>query len=232
MASCPYADKTDPWSSHSRTLAWLAALPAGSRVLDVGTASGTLGRLGAGLPLALYGLEPNPEWAELARPYYRAVLCSTLEEAPDDFLAGYAAVVCDDVLEHMAWPRPALQRLVALQPAGSLFIVSVPNVANLWVRLQLLMGRFDYADRGILDRTHLRFFTRRAFAQMLRAAGLETQEIAATALPLGLVHRFFRSALGRGLHRSLSGLTRVFPTLLGYQFVARAVKLFQDNPTA
>ena len=54
--------------------------------------------------------------------------------------------------------------------------MSVPNVAHLWVRLSLLLGRFDYADRGILDRTHLRFFTRRTFLAMLTEAGLAVVE--------------------------------------------------------
>ncbi len=67
------------------------------------------------------------------------------------------------MLEHLSDPLAAL---VVGQPAsrpGGVVIVSVPNVAHLWVRLSLLAGRFDYADRGILDRTHLRFFTRRTF---------------------------------------------------------------------
>ena len=73
-----------------------------------------------------------------------------------------------------------------LGPRGTV-IVSVPNVAHLWVRLSLLAGRFDYADRGILDRTHLRFFTRRSLLALLRAAGLAVVELAVTPVPLPLV---------------------------------------------
>lgn len=224
-AACPYVDKTDPWSSHSRTRAWLEEVPAGARVLDVGTASGTLARLCRDLPLAFYGLEPSPEWAEQARPYYQALRCTTLEEAPAGFLANYDVVVCNDVLEHMAEPAKALERLLALQQPGCVFIATVPNVANLWIRLQLLGGRFDYADRGILDRTHLRFFTRRTFCALLTRVGLTIVALEATPIPLGLVHPFFaRTAGGRGLQRLLAYWTRVWPTLLGYQFAALARK--------
>jgi 2-polyprenyl-3-methyl-5-hydroxy-6-metoxy-1,4-benzoquinol methylase len=206
-------------------------VPAGARVLDVGTASGTLARLCRDLPLAFYGLEPSPEWAELARPYYRALLCSTLEKAPADFLTAYDVVVCNDVLEHMVEPAEALERLLALQQPGCIVIATVPNIANLWVRLQLLGGRFDYTDRGILVRTPLRFFTRRTFAALLARVGLLVVKMEATPIPLGLVHPFFtRTTIGRGLHQLLTFWTRLWPTLLGYQFVARATKKPPESP--
>lgn len=228
---CPYIDKGDPWSSHSRIKAWLAHLPAGTKILDVGAATGTLGRLCGGVRFVLHGLEPDTEWANLARPYYAALLCSTLDEAPDEFLRGYDVVVCADVLEHVAHPELALRRLLTLQPEGCIFIISVPNVANLWIRLNLLLGRFDYTDRGILDRGHLRFFTRRTLVGMLASVGLQITQFDVTPIPLGLVHPLFQqTAWGRFLHKSLALLTHAWPTLLGYQFVVQAVKpLLEDS---
>lgn len=221
----PYVDKGDPWSSHSRIAAWLRDLPPGARVLDVGAATGTLGRMCAGSGLVLRGVEPNPDWAAQARPAYADMLCGLLDAAPDDFLAGHAAVVCADVIEHMAQPEAALRRLAALQPPGCRLIISVPNVANIWVRLNLLAGRFEYAERGILDRTHLRFFTRRSFEALLAGAGLRIQRREVTPIPLNLIHPWFqRSPQGRALHAGLDRLTHLRPTLLGYQFVAQAVK--------
>lgn len=221
----PYLDKLDPWSSHSRIRWWLREEAPGSRVLDVGTATGTLGRLCAGQGLVLRGLEPNPEWAELARPFYAELMCGALDAADEAFLSGHQVVICADVLEHIAHPEAALERLISLQPPGCRFIISVPNVANIWVRLNLLLGRFDYADRGILDRTHLRFFTRRSFVAMLEGAGLEAGDLEVTPIPLDLVHAWFRqSAAGRSLHAALAAATRRWPTMLGYQFVARAYK--------
>ena len=93
------------------------------------------------------------------------------------------------------------------------------------MRLHLLAGHFDYTERGILDRTHLRFFTRRTLIKMVNAAGLQVERIHPTSIPLELVHPFFiESAAGRASQRLLAWLTRLFPTLLGYQFVLKAIK--------
>jgi 2-polyprenyl-3-methyl-5-hydroxy-6-metoxy-1,4-benzoquinol methylase len=221
----PYLDKADPWSSHSQIKRRLTRLRAGIKILDVGTATGTLGRLCSGAGFELYGLEPNEEWAALARPHYTAMAMSSLEEATDAFLSGHDAVVCADVIEHLARPEDALRRLLSLQPEGCIFIISVPNVANVWVRLHLLFGRFDYTDRGILDQTHLRFFTRRTFLALLEAVGLQVTDIDVTPIPLNLVHPWFRqAAAGRFLHMCLARLTKRRPTLLGYQFIVQAIK--------
>jgi 2-polyprenyl-3-methyl-5-hydroxy-6-metoxy-1,4-benzoquinol methylase len=217
----PYADKTHPWSSHRQIVAALKGLPTGSKVLDVGAASGTLGRLCEGMSLVLRGIEPEEKWIESGRRYYRDVLVSTIDDAPDDFLRDHSAVVCGDVLEHLANPDWTLRRLVSLQRPGSMFVVSVPNVANVWVRLNLLCGRFDYTDRGILDRTHLRFFTRRSFMRFLAGSGLDVHRVAVTPIPLDLVSPFFaRSIFGRNLFRLLAAATRAWPTMLGFQLVA------------
>ena len=102
-----------------------------------------------------------------------------------------------------------------------LLIISVPNVAHLWVRLQLLLGRFDYADRGILDRTHLRFFTRRSFAAFLGDAGLDVEELVATPVPLPLVvpPRLHGPVLD-AVHALSAGAARAWKCGLAYQFVA------------
>lgn len=203
----------------------LSDYPPGTVVLDVGTASGTLGWICQGRGFVLKGVEQVEAWAEIARPFYKEICIRPLAQAPDEFLAAHQVVVCGDVLEHMPDPEAQLARLAHLQPAGARFLISVPNVANLWVRVHLLTGHFDYTERGILDRTHLRFFTRSTFVKLVESAGLRVEKIIPTSIPLELVHPFFaHSALGRAVHRLFAAITRVFPTLLGYQFVLQAVK--------
>lgn len=220
-----YVVKDDPWSSHGIIKAWLARRAVGTRVLDIGAATGMLGEQFARFGFVLHGVEPHPAWAEAARPHYAALVCGTLADAEDAFLAGHNVVVCADVLEHIAEPEQALRRLLALQPTGCEFYISVPNIANIWVRLSLLLGRFDYTERGILDRTHLRFFTRRTFSAMLRSAGMDIAELRVTPIPLNLVHPAFRrTGWGKAIHALLARLTTAMPTLLGYQFVAKAIK--------
>jgi len=223
-ATLPYFDKPSPWSSHSRIAASLKKLPAQSRVLDIGTASGTLARMCQAHPLQLFGVEPNPDWARSAAPLYEKIFVGSIQDAEDGFLAGYDVVVLGDVLEHLPMPEMVLQKLVSLQSSGTIFIISVPNIANLWVRLNLLLGKFDYTDRGILDRTHLRFFTRKTLLAMLKKSGLEIVSIEVTPIPLELVSRFFLSVPGRWIHALFARLTSLLPTLLGYQFVLKARK--------
>jgi hypothetical protein len=99
-------------------------------------------------------------------------------------------------------------------------IVSVPNVANVTVRLALLLGRFTYTERGILDRTHLRFFTRRTARRFLEENGCDVLECRATVMPLELVLGLSPgNPLMRALNTALGAATRMFPGLLGYQFV-------------
>ncbi len=123
-----------------------------------------------------------------------------------------------DVLEHLPDPERALaaaRRL--LRPGGRLF-VSVPNVANLTVRLSLLFGRFEYGDRGIMDRTHLRFFTRKSALRMVRGAGFEVLRKEMTVMPLEVVigspdrNPFIRLA-----HWFLIFCTWLMPGWFGYQ---------------
>lgn len=220
----PYQDKPSRWSSHSVIAARLEALPAGSRVLDVGTASGTLARMCRNRSIRLFGVEPNPEWARIASPFYEETWTGRIEDIADGLLKGYDAVVLGDILEHLVEPGETLHRLVALQPSGGRFLISVPNIANLWVRLNLLLGRFEYADRGILDRTHLRFFTRKTLLEMVEQAGLETEALQVTPIPLELLSDLFATRPGRSIHAAFAGLTSLLPTLLGYQFIVEARK--------
>jgi 2-polyprenyl-3-methyl-5-hydroxy-6-metoxy-1,4-benzoquinol methylase len=220
----PYHDKPSVWSSHSIIAAHLNAFPTQGKVLDVGAASGTLARMCQNKTLRLFGVEPNPDWAQMASPLYEKMWICSISELDVSLLSGYDVVVLGDILEHLPFPEMILQKLVKHQVAGARFIISVPNIANLWIRLNLLLGRFDYTDRGIMDRTHLRFFTRKTFVQMLNSSGLEIVSMQVTPIPLELVSRLFRTLPGRLFHAVLAQITTWLPSLLGYQFVVEARK--------
>lgn len=224
LTDSPYVDKTDPASSHVILSNWVRSLPAGSKILDLGTATGTLGRMCQDLDLIINGVEPEEKWVKVAQPYYNQIQIGLIDDVPDEFLQGYSAIICADILEHTPSPGNILLRLIKLQNTRALFLISVPNVANIYIRLKLLFGQFDYADRGILDRTHLSFFTRKSFLALLKSVDLEILEVRVTPIPFDLVNPFFKRSLpGKALFGLLKFVTPLFPTLMGYQFVIKAI---------
>jgi len=135
----------------------------------------------------------------------------------------FDAIVFADVLEHLADPEPLVRAARGwIVPGGSL-LVSVPNVANLTVRLSLLAGRFEYAEKGILDRTHLRFFTRRSARRLIESAGFRIDRIRATPVPAELAVPALAVRPWRGgVRAAAAAAARLAPTLCGYQFVFSA----------
>jgi 2-polyprenyl-3-methyl-5-hydroxy-6-metoxy-1,4-benzoquinol methylase len=152
-------------------------VPRGARVLDVGCASGYLaGPLGE-LRGCRYvdGIELNALDAEAARATCRTVAVGSAEdEATWAQLEGpYDAILFGDVLEHLRQPERALSHARALLAPGGVVISSIPNVAHYSIRASLLEGNFEYADSGILDRTHLRFFTKKSMIALIESCGYE-----------------------------------------------------------
>ena len=208
----------DPRSSHQQIIGHVLRLKK-DPVLDVGAAQGIFGRLAEGSGLVMDAVEPHPEWAEHARPHYRQVFNSTIEAAPLPEKT-YRTVICGDVLEHTADPVTVLRRLRGAATDDATFIVSVPNVAHLAVRMMLLFGKFPKMERGILDKTHLQFLTRDTAEAMLRQAGLKVRSASATGVPVDELwrrgeNRFLFRAAVRMQHLALD----LAPRLFGMQWV-------------
>jgi 2-polyprenyl-3-methyl-5-hydroxy-6-metoxy-1,4-benzoquinol methylase len=203
----------DPRSSHQQISGLVQSLKL-SPILDVGAAQGMLGHLIQGSGLTIDAIEANPEWAELAKPYYRSTWASYVENAPLPSRE-YKLVVCADVLEHTPDPVSVLKRLREAATEDATFIISLPNVAHLAVRMMLLFGRFPKMERGILDKTHLQFLTKDTAVAMLRQAGLEPQRITATGIPLDEVWKtgegkLLYKAAQKTQHLAMSILPRLF----------------------
>jgi SAM-dependent methyltransferase len=154
----------------------LAALPRGLRVLDVGCGSGVHGaelfRLHGHQVVGVDHSEASiaKATARLAEAYVADVTRPDLYPFQGRRL--FDVVLFSDMLEHLADPLDVLMRHYQLLAPGGQILISLPNVAIWDVRLALLLGQFEYGDTGTLDRTHLRFFTRRSFRRFLGEAGL------------------------------------------------------------
>ena len=211
--------KTDPYSSHAQIMTWIEKeRPA--EVLEVGTATGYLTAEMAKLGCVVTGIEQNVEMAKIAQQYCREMIVGDIETLDLSSLGRYDAVVFGDVLEHLRDPREILQKVNNLLKPGGKVLISLPNVANIWVRLNLLFGRFNYSRVGILDETHLRFFTLQTMKQLAAESGLDVISINATPIPLPVI--LPATSKGRSLsflHMLSWGLTKLRSTLFGYQFI-------------
>jgi 2-polyprenyl-3-methyl-5-hydroxy-6-metoxy-1,4-benzoquinol methylase len=218
-----YAWKEIPGSSHDLLRRRIRALPPGLRLLDLGAAGGHLGRAVRDRCTFIAGVEPHPPSASAKTGYddWREV---------DALHAGnwsepFDVIVCADVLEHVLNPLRLLQSIRGWLKGNGVFLVSIPNVANISVRLALLFGRFRYADRGILDDSHVAFYTRASAEALLEEGGLRIRAAEPTAMPYELAAPVLARAPWLYPARAFARLSaKAWPTLFGYQFVFEAVK--------
>ncbi len=222
-ARLTYQSKVDdPYSSHSVILRSVGD-GKGKRLLDVGSAQGVLAQKFTERGFEVTCVEGSAELAALGRDECHEMIVADLDKPLPQLNGQFDVIVYGDIVEHLKNPLEVFKGFNRyLRPEGRV-IVSVPNVANAWVRLNLLLGRFEYAERGILDRTHLRFFTLASFRRFLSEAGLEWEEIVATPVPLRLVvpARYHGGWL-RALHSVNAAVAKRWKTMFGFQFVAVA----------
>lgn len=157
---------------------------ASKRILDVGCGAGMLGgSLKQKRGAEVWGVEYVPEVAKIAAGRLDRVISGAIEDALAQLPDGYFdTIICADVLEHLVNPWQVLNELKAkLSPGGEL-VASIPNIRHWSVVSRLLEGRWEYADAGILDRTHLRFFTWHDCLLMFEKAGYSISQGEATML--------------------------------------------------
>ena len=154
-------------------------IPDGSSVLDVGAGNGLLARVlhATQRDVAIDGIEPNPHAAALATPYYRRFYEGFAEDPLEPHSERYDFIVLADVIEHIADPLAFLRRFVDEMPRETRIVIDTPNVAFGAVRLALLNGDFDYVDSGLLERTHLRFFTLATLRKLVDSLGLNVEKL-------------------------------------------------------
>ena len=187
--SGPYRLNLDgPMTAHALVL-WLVG--RNKSVLEIGPASGYLSRCFVDAGCRVTGIEADPEAASRAdHPDIQFIYGSVEEEEVLRQIRGtFDVVVLADVLEHLRWPEQTLLRVRSFLNPGGYAVVSLPNIANWKTRIDLLLGRFEYREEGIMDRTHLRFFTKRSAEAMILAAGYEVLEFhpGATRMPVILL---------------------------------------------
>lgn len=212
-------------SSHSWAIAECLKFPKETEVLDIGCGSSAIGMTLKNAGFAnLYAVEVDEEAKERARNFYKIVESSFEPFADKKF----DLILLLDVLEHTPHPEDFLEKVGKLIKPGGTLLISVPNIAHWSVRIPLFFGFFNYTSRGLLDRTHLQFFTRSRLKNIINLEGhLRIIRLGASIEPVELIlpkilwnNPFFR--LFSLLRLSIASL---LPGLMAYQHLAIVKKI-------
>ncbi len=152
------------------------------KVLDIGCSIGTLGKqIKQGSNVEVVGIELNPKMATIAKANLDKVITVDIEEIDltSYFSPGYFdCVIFADILEHLKDPWTVMQKVVTILDEKGLVIASIPNIRHYTTILSLsILGYWPYRDRGIHDKTHLRFFTLKNITELFKQSGLKISKI-------------------------------------------------------
>ena len=225
MTTAPvYRLKSNPYSSHSLLLDLFPAPGGGARVLDVGCGDGYLSALLAERGYDVTGVERRGGYTD-AFPRSVRLIEGDLEAGLPDIGGRFAHVVCADILEHLRRPEDLLRQLRGVIAPGGRLVASLPNSGNAYFRLNVALGRFPQDDKGLFDRTHLRFYMWSGWKALLEGTGYRVQSVRPSAIPVGLVvpPAWETSAPVRAAESVCYGLARLRKQLFAYQFVTVAV---------
>ena len=193
----------------------------GQTLLDLGMGTGGLGRyISERQALVADGVTLNPAEADLARAWYRQGWVADLDIANLLELVGearYDVIVCADVLEHLKAPEKVLAQCKTLLKTGGRLITSVPNAGYCGLVAELIQGDFRYRSEGLLDSTHLRFFTRKSLARFFGDNGWVTVSVVTTHREL--VASEFKAEFDQ-LPPAVARHLLALPDALTYQFVS------------
>jgi SAM-dependent methyltransferase len=205
----------------------MIALAAGARrILELGCATGYVSRELRRAGARVVGVELDPVLADAAREHVDELIIGDIErpEVQESISGSFDLVLMGDLLEHLVDPGAVLRWARGLLEPGGAVLVTIPNVAFYTMRWSLLRGRFEYTECGLLDATHLRFYTFHSFQRLAVASGYRVEEYWITEGRMPLRRLWARLPLiGRWLQRIEPRLVARRPNLLGSHFLFRLV---------
>lgn len=213
-----YAFKDGDGTSHALILSMLGNKPP-MRVLDIGCSGGRLAEYIRARGHWVTGVDylELPGVRDRVDEFYRVDMEQGI---PPEVGDGFDLIIAGDIIEHLSRPGKALEEMRRVLRPGGEVLLSVPNFGHWYPRFRTTFGLFGYDRRGILDDTHLRFFTRRTLRRLVRVRGFDILEERATGLPLGAISAKEGLKL-KTVRRIDRSLVRMRPTFFGYQWVLR-----------
>jgi predicted TPR repeat methyltransferase len=193
------------------------------RLLDLGAAGGELSAELQPHVSKRIGFEYDHDRIGQLRKRFDSVVIADLEQVPR-LPRNVDLVVMADVLEHLRDQKAVLKRVREVLNKDGVFFLSVPNIANITIRLGLLFGIFRYRERGILDETHVRFYTLATIRDEVEKAGFRIVTVRGSSVPIRLiVDGYAPEVLIRAGERLLTGVTRLWRALFAYQVILVAM---------
>lgn len=217
-----YSYKSNHFSSHERIIALISELEKAQpqHILDVGCGSGHLAARLAEGGSKIVGMDVYD--SADARQHCDTFIVADIEGGLSVVEeSGFSCIIFADVLEHVRNPEDLLLQASSKLAEGGKVIASTGNVAHLFIRLMLLIGRFEYADRGILDRTHVRLFTTKSFKRLFDHCSYKITRIKYCPIPFENII-IGHPRITNFLSWINMGFVKILPSLFAYQIIIEA----------
>ena len=195
-----------------------------TKILDLGCGTGTLGKaLKERQKCHVTGIELNKEAAQTAQKNLDTVLTDNLNRFdPAFFRIKYNCLIFADILEHLINPWKVLKKVASVLTDDGTVIISIPNIAHPWIVSNLRKGLFRYEPAGILDITHLRFFTKTSIGQLLYSAGLKITNIRAHPSDINPV-QYHITAVKKTVKHKIPAATIIILTYNGWGYTKQCI---------
>lgn len=209
----------------------LEHVPPESRVLEFGPATGYMTRvLRDDLKCRVTGFEYSQEAASQSSQFCEQMVVGDIEnfEIWSALTGPYDVIIFADVLEHLRVPNVVLKRCYGLLASTGRIIISIPNIAHWTVRAALARGKFDYTETGLLDNTHVKFFTKKTLTNMIADCGFVVKSLNFTTSHYPADRLFAKMRLWRLKSRINSLINRVAPNAAAFQFIVCCERKTQE----
>lgn len=199
----------------------VSLIPPNSRVLEVGCATGFMGEyLVKEKKCDVVGVEYRKEEAEQASKRLSSVIYGDIENKDTLIklkgLEKFDVVFTSAIIEHLKDPWSALKYWKKFLKKNGSLIITTSNIAHWSIRLQLLVGKFNYQEYGILDNTHLHFFTTETFKKLVIDCRYT-------------IDYFSIDPVGGGMPKVSKFLSKIWPNLFAYQMLIKAKPVMRMN---
>ena len=192
-------------------------------VLEIGCHTGYLGEVLSKTGNKVWGVEIDNEAAQKAEPFYEKIIVGDIEdkETWNKLPHNFDVILFLDVLEHLIDPWEVLIKSKRFLKPEGFILVTLPNIAFYAIRKSLLLGKFDYQDSGILDKTHLRLFTFYSAQELIRECGYSIMGYYVTLSQLPFE---YRSPFLKGFYNRIRPLfSKLFPNIFGAVILFKAM---------